>query len=240
MTTNQLEQLRKFTRIVADTGDFGADERIFSRRRDDKSHPRSSRLRKSPNTNPSLNSVVADGKKQSLAHDVILPQSADRFRAGDFENCPWPCLDRNQRQRFRSIPTLSSTKRVVSSRSTKKTASTANACLIKLASTWEGIEAARILQKEGINCNMTLLFSMAQAIGCAEAGAKLISPFVGRILDWYKKSTGKDFSPAEDPGVVSVREIYGYYKKYGYANRGDGREFPQQRRSARLGRVSIC
>src|SRR5262249_8634915 len=84
--------------------------------------------------------------------------------------------------------------------------------LIKLASTWEGIQAAQVLQKEGINCNMTLLFSMAQAIGCAEVGAKLISPFVGRILDWYKKSTGKDFSPSEDPGVISVREIYGYYK----------------------------
>jgi len=97
--------------------------------------------------------------------------------------------------------------------------------LIKLASTWEGIQAAKVLQKEGINCNMTLLFSLAQAVACAEAGAKLISPFVGRILDWYKKDTGKDYPPAEDPGVVSVREIYAYYKKFGYPTEVMGASF---------------
>lgn len=86
--------------------------------------------------------------------------------------------------------------------------------LIKLASTWEGIQAAEQLEKEGIHCNMTLLFSMAQAIGCAQAKATLISPFVGRILDWYKKAEGKvGYAPAEDPGVISVTEIYNYYKK---------------------------
>jgi transaldolase len=84
--------------------------------------------------------------------------------------------------------------------------------LIKLASTWEGIRAAEVLQKEGIDCNLTLLFSQAQAIACADAKVFLISPFVGRILDWYKKSTGKDYTPEEDPGVLSVREIYNYYK----------------------------
>ncbi len=84
--------------------------------------------------------------------------------------------------------------------------------LIKLASTWEGIRAAEVLQKEGIDCNLTLLFSKAQAIACADAGVFLISPFVGRILDWYKKSTGKDYTAEEDPGVVSVRAIYNYYK----------------------------
>src|SRR6185369_1221698 len=88
--------------------------------------------------------------------------------------------------------------------------------LIKIASTWEGIRAAEILQRDGINCNLTLLFSLAQAVACAEAKARLISPFVGRILDWYKKSAGKDFAPAEDPGVVSVKEIYAYYKKFGH------------------------
>ncbi|QSX38072.1 MULTISPECIES: transaldolase [Shewanella] len=88
--------------------------------------------------------------------------------------------------------------------------------LIKLASTWEGICAAKELEQEGINCNLTLLFSFAQARACAEAGVFLISPFVGRILDWYKKSTGKDYSAAEDPGVVSVTEIYNYYKRHGY------------------------
>ncbi|MEH6533581.1 transaldolase [Photobacterium frigidiphilum] len=88
--------------------------------------------------------------------------------------------------------------------------------LIKLASTWEGIRAAEVLEKEGINCNLTLLFSFAQARACAEAGVFLISPFVGRIMDWYKAKEGRDFEPSEDPGVVSVTGIYDYYKSYGY------------------------
>lgn len=88
--------------------------------------------------------------------------------------------------------------------------------LVKIASTWEGIRACEILQKEGISCNMTLLFALPQAAACAEAGATLISPFVGRILDFYKKKTGKTYTAAEDPGCVSVSEIYGYYKKHGY------------------------
>ncbi|PSV54340.1 transaldolase [Photobacterium sp. GB-3] len=88
--------------------------------------------------------------------------------------------------------------------------------LIKLASTWEGIRAAEILEKEGINCNLTLLFSFAQARACAEAGVFLISPFVGRIMDWYKAKEGRDFAPQEDPGVISVTNIYNYYKEHGY------------------------
>ena len=91
--------------------------------------------------------------------------------------------------------------------------------LIKIASTWEGIRAAQVLEKEGITCNLTLIFSIAQAICCAEAGATLISPFVGRIMDWYKKAQGvvSGFAPEEDPGVQSVTAIYNYYKKYGYS-----------------------
>ena len=88
--------------------------------------------------------------------------------------------------------------------------------LIKLASTWEGIRAAEVLEKEGINCNLTLLFSFAQARACAEAGVFLISPFVGRIMDWYKAKEGRDFEAAEDPGVISVTNIYNYYKEHGY------------------------
>jgi transaldolase len=88
--------------------------------------------------------------------------------------------------------------------------------LIKLASTWEGIQAAEQLEKEGIHCNLTLLFGLHQAIACAEAKVTLISPFVGRILDWYKKDTGKDYQGADDPGVQSVTTIYNYYKKFGY------------------------
>ena len=98
--------------------------------------------------------------------------------------------------------------------------------LIKIASTWEGIKAAEILQKDGINCNLTLLFGMHQAVACAEAGVKLISPFVGRILDWYKKAEKKDaYPPAEDPGVVSVTKIFNYYKKYGHATEIMGASF---------------
>lgn len=93
--------------------------------------------------------------------------------------------------------------------------------LIKLASTWEGIQAARVLQsKHGINCNLTLMFSLVQAIAAAEAGAFLISPFVGRILDWYKAATGKTYAAEEDPGVKSVQSIFNYYKRHGYKTIG--------------------
>jgi transaldolase len=97
--------------------------------------------------------------------------------------------------------------------------------LIKIASTWEGIKAAEVLEKEGIHCNLTLLFSLAQAIACAEGGIQLISPFVGRILDWFKASTKKDYAATEDPGVVSVTAIYNYYKKFGYNTEVMGASF---------------
>jgi len=98
--------------------------------------------------------------------------------------------------------------------------------LIKLASTWEGIQAAARLKQDGIRCNLTLLFSFAQAVACAEAGVQLISPFVGRILDWHKKATGvAGYAPAEDPGVLSVTRIYNYYKKFGYATEVMGASF---------------
>lgn len=98
--------------------------------------------------------------------------------------------------------------------------------LIKLAATWEGIKAAEVLEKEGIHCNLTLIFGTHQAIACAEAGVRLISPFVGRILDWYKKDSGRDsYPPAEDPGVMSVTTIYNYYKKHGYKTEVMGASF---------------
>ena len=97
--------------------------------------------------------------------------------------------------------------------------------LVKIASTWEGIRAAEILEAEGIHCNLTLLFGLHQAIACAEAKATLISPFVGRILDWHKKNDGKDFTPAEDPGVLSVRRIYEYFKHFGYKTEVMGASF---------------
>jgi transaldolase len=97
--------------------------------------------------------------------------------------------------------------------------------LVKIASTWEGIRAAEVLEKEGIHCNLTLLFGLHQAIAAADAGATLISPFVGRILDWYKKDTGKDFHGADDPGVQSVTKVYNYYKKFGYKTQVMGASF---------------
>jgi transaldolase len=97
--------------------------------------------------------------------------------------------------------------------------------LIKIASTWEGIQAAQVLEKEGIRCNMTLLFALPQAIACAEANVQLISPFVGRIYDWYKKSTGQEYTGADDPGVQSVKRIYNYYRKFGYKTEVMGASF---------------
>ena len=103
--------------------------------------------------------------------------------------------------------------------------------LIKIASTWEGVRAVEILEKDGIHCNMTLLFGLHQAIAAADANATLISPFVGRILDWYKKDTGKDYQGADDPGVQSVTTIYNYFKKFGLQNRRHGRQLPQPGRN---------
>ena len=100
-----------------------------------------------------------------------------------------------------------------------------NRILIKVAATWEGIRAAEELEKEGIHCNLTLLFSFAQAVACAEARVQLISPFVGRIMDWHKAKTGNEFAPAEDPGVKSVTRIYNYYKKFDYATEVMGASF---------------
>jgi len=110
--------------------------------------------------------------------------------------------------------------------------------LIKIASTWEGIQAARVLQQEGINCNLTLLFSLTQAVACADAGTYLISPFVGRILDWYKNDSGKtEYSPTEDPGVISVTEIYRYFKQHGISTVVMGASF---RNSGEILALSGC
>ena len=112
--------------------------------------------------------------------------------------------------------------------------------LIKLGTTWEGIKAAEQLEKEGIHCNMTLLFSFAQAVACAEAGVTLISPFVGRIYDWYKKSTGQEPTREADPGVQSVRRIYDYYKKYDYKTQVMGASFRKVESRSSTSRVATC
>jgi transaldolase len=223
MTTNQLEQLRKFTRIVADTGDFGVMKEYSPE--DATTNPTLIlKAAQKPEYKAVVEQVIADGKKQSLAHDVILRNLLIAFGLEILKIVPGRVsTETSAKLSFDTEALIDEAHLFISLY--EKRGIDRKRVLIKLATTWEGIEAARVLQKEGINCNMTLLFSMAQAIGCAEAGAKLISPFVGRILDWYKKSTGKDYASAEDPGVVSVREIYAYYKKYGYPTEVMGASF---------------
>ena len=117
----------------------------------------------------------------------------------------------------------------------RRKASARERILIKIASTWEGIRAAQLLEKEGIHCNLTLLFSFAQAVACAEAGVTLISPFVGRIYDWYKKENGgAEIPPDQDPGVASVTRIYNYYKKFGYKTQVMGASFRNVNQIVRL------
>jgi transaldolase len=214
MTTNQLEQLRKITRIVADTGDFGVMKEYSPE--DATTNP--SLLLKAaqkPEYKSIVEQVITDGKKQSLSHEAILRNLLIQFGVEILKIVPGRVsTETSAKLSFNTEALITEARSFISLY--EKRGIDRKRVLIKLASTWEGVQAARVLQKEGINCNMTLLFSMAQAIACAEAGAKLISPFVGRILDWYKKSTGKDYTPAEDPGVVSVCEIYAYYKQNGY------------------------
>jgi transaldolase len=223
MTTNQLEQLRKMTRIVADTGDFGVMKDYSPE--DATTNP--SLLLKAaqkPEYKSIVEQVIADGKKQSLSHEAILRNLLIQFGVEILKIVPGRVsTETSAKLSFDTDALINEARTFIALY--EKHGVDRKRILIKLASTWEGVQAARVLQKEGINCNMTLLFSMAQAIACAEAGAKLISPFVGRILDWYKKSTGKDYSPSEDPGVVSVREIYAYYKQHGYPTEVMGASF---------------
>jgi transaldolase len=221
--TNQLEQLRKMTRIVADTGDFGLLKEFSPE--DATTNPTLIlKAAQKPEYKSLVERVIADGKKASQSRDEIFRNLLIGFGLEILKIVPGRVSTETSAKLSFDTEALVKEARIFISLYEKNGIDRKHV-LIKLATTWEGIEAARVLQKEGINCNMTLLFSMAQAIGAAEAGAKLISPFVGRILDWYKKSTGKDFAPAEDPGVVSVREIFAYYKKYGYTTEVMGASF---------------
>ncbi|MFS2004210.1 transaldolase [Duganella sp. CT11-25] len=218
---NQLEQLKKFTTVVADTGDFQSIQAYTPR---------------DATTNPSLilKAVQKDEYKPLL--EKAVRDNLDASTAEVIDHL----LIAFGKQILRVIPGRVSTE-IDASLSFNTAASVAKGrelirlyekagiererVLIKMASTWEGIRAAEILEQEGIHCNMTLLFSLAQAIACAEAGAQLISPFVGRIYDWYKKSTGIDYVGGEDPGVQSVKRIYNYYRKFGYKTEVMGASF---------------
>jgi transaldolase len=216
-----LEQLRAYTTVVSDTGDFNAIKQF---------RPQDA------TTNPSLIAAAAEKPEYAAVVDDVLKQV--RKDAG-----PGPSDKEVAAKAFRPLEVAFGRKildiipgRVSTEVDARlsydidgslaearaiialydKAGISRDRILVKLASTWEGIKAAEILEKEGIHCNMTLLFGLHQAIASAEAGVTLISPFVGRILDWYKKDTGKDYVGADDPGVQSVTTIYNYYKKFGY------------------------
>ncbi|MEZ8826876.1 transaldolase [Vibrio amylolyticus] len=216
--SNKLEQLRKLTTVVADTGDIEAIAKYTP---------------EDATTNPSLILKAAQIAEYAPLIDASIEyakaQSSDKAQQVQ-DTCDMLNVNIGK-EILKVVPGRISTEvdarlsydmegSVAKARQLIKMYNDAgitnDRILIKLASTWEGIRAAEILEKEGINCNLTLLFSFAQARACAEAGVFLISPFVGRIMDWYKAKEGRDFEAQEDPGVVSVSSIYNYYKEHGY------------------------
>ncbi|MDB6020863.1 MAG: tal [Pedosphaera sp.] len=223
----QLDQLKAFTRVVADTGDFDSLKEFAPQ--DATTNP--SLILKAaqmPAYKHLLEKAIADGKKSGATGKALIAHVVDDLLVGFgseiLKIVPGRVsTETDANLSFDTEGLVNKAHRFIALYKEKGIGR--ERILIKIASTWEGIRAADALQKEGINCNMTLLFSLAQAVACAEANARLISPFVGRILDWYKAKTGKDYAPAEDPGVVSVREIYTYYKKYGHATEVMGASF---------------
>jgi transaldolase len=223
---SQLEMLREMTTIVADTGDINSIK--VHKPQDATTNPSLIlAAAKNPEYKPLIDDAIAFGKSQSSKDqdELIMNKLFVNFGAAILKIVPGRISTEvdaslsfdtsGSIEKARTFIKLYEAERVSRER-----------ILIKLASTWEGIMAAKVLEKEGIHCNMTLLFSFPQAIACAEAGVTLISPFVGRILDWYKKHDNKDsYPPAEDPGVVSVTKIYNYYKKFGYKTQVMGASF---------------
>ncbi|MFC2502706.1 MAG: transaldolase [Cardiobacterium sp.] len=215
---NQLEALRAMTVVVADTGDIEAI-RLYQPQ-DATTNPSlvlaASAL---PQYAPLIDNAIAYGKKQSDDRAQQLIEAEDKLAV----NIGLEILnfipgristEVDARLSYDSAATVAKARKIISLYQAAGVGR--ERILIKIAATWQGIRAAETLEKEGINCNLTLLFSQAQARACAEAGVTLISPFVGRILDWYKAHDGKDYAPAEDPGVQSVTAIYRYYKDHGY------------------------
>jgi transaldolase len=230
MTQNLLDQLKTMTVAVADTGDIQAIETFTPR---------------DATTNPSLITAAAQMPQyQEIVDDTLKKARKESGSTATLSEVVTLAFDRLAvsfgLKILEIIPGRVSTE--VDARLSYDTQATIEKAhyligqyeaagisrdriLIKIASTWEGIKAAESLEKEGIHCNLTLLFGLHQAIACAEAGITLISPFVGRILDWYVKETGKNYSPTEDPGVQSVTTIYNYYKKFGYKTEVMGASF---------------
>ncbi|MGK9053982.1 transaldolase [Neorhizobium petrolearium] len=215
--TSKLEQLRSMTTVVADTGDIEAVARL--KPVDCTTNPTIVlKALGTPAFADKVKEAIAWGRKQGGQDDAVAAAVADRLAidvgaalAGIVPGRVSTEVDADLS--FDTEASIAKARSIIAAY--KERGIERDRILIKLASTWEGIRAAEVLQTEGIDCNLTLLFSQAQAIACAEAKVFLISPFVGRILDWYKKSTGQDYTAETDPGVVSVRQIYNYYKANG-------------------------
>ncbi len=225
---NLLEQLKKHTKVVADTGDFAS--MVSYKPIDATTNPS---LIYASSTDPKYDLLVKDainyarlrsgGKAEQL--NLSLDKLSVNFGLKILEIVPGRVsTEVDARLSFDTEATVDKARKLIALY--EDAGISRERILIKIASTWEGIRAAEILEKEGIHCNLTLLFSLIQAVACAEAGVTLISPFVGRILDWHKKDRGVSHIPAEDdPGVHSVTSIYNYYKKFAYKTQVMGASF---------------
>jgi transaldolase len=227
MSTNALEQLKKFTTVVADTGDF-ASMKAYAPQDATTNPTLIEKAVEMPAYQCLLEKAVADGKggvgSKEVRARAIIDQLLTLFGREILKIVPGRVsTEVDARLSFDVQATVEKARHLIEIY--RASGIDRERILIKIAATWEGAQAAKIVQKEGIQCNLTLMFSLPQAVACAEAGARLISPFVGRIYDWYKKSTGKEYVGAEDPGVKSVRQIYAYYKKFGYATQVMGASF---------------
>ena len=224
---SQLDQLKRLTKVVADTGDFATLKEYAPQ--DATTNP--SLILKAaqmPGYKDLVEMAIADNRKSGVTGDALLGRIMDDllvlFGVEILKIVPGRVSTETDADlSFDSQGLIDKAHQFISLY--QKQGIGRERILIKIASTWEGAQAAAVLQREGINCNMTLLFSLPQAVACAEAKAKLISPFVGRILDWFKAKAGRDFPPAEDPGVLSVREIYAYYKQFGHTTEVMGASF---------------
>ena len=210
---NKLDQLRTMTVVVADTGDIDAVRGL--RPQDCTTNP-SIVLKavQSPAFADHLARAIAQGRGADNAVEVIVDDLTVSVGAELAAIVPGRVsTEVDARLSFDTQGSIAKARALIRAYDARGIGR--DRVLVKLASTWEGIEAARVLEAEGINCNLTLLFSLAQAVACAHAGVYLISPFVGRITDWYAKATGQTYTPETDPGVASVRRIYDYYKSNG-------------------------
>jgi len=208
--TSQLDQLKQFTTVVADTGDFESIRKYAPQ--DATTNPtlifKAVQL---PEYKPLLDKAIADNRGSSLSgaslHKKIIDDLLIAFGAEILDIVPGRVsTEVDARLSFDAEATVQKARYLIGLY--EKVGIDRKRVLIKIASTWEGARAAEVCEKEGIHCNLTLMFSLAQAIACAEAGVTLISPFVGRIYDYYKKATGKEYVGAEDPGVQSVQKIF--------------------------------